>query len=614
MPPPARVDSCCLGTVLATAAHLRAGSRRPVVGRPPEHLLAEQMSFQMKRRASASEMRSWDAASRALAADLLQAGLGDVEVLLEYQLPLTSKRVDVVLAGRHPRRDGPSYVVVELKQWTDAERFEDDAELVVQPTYGARPVLHPGRPGARLLRVPAGLRRRRCTGRRTSWPARPTCTTPRRPGSARCCNYPQDELGRLFTGQSRGEFLDFLRSRLAPSDGSHYADRLLRSADRAEQAAAGGGGRGDPAAGAVRAARRAARRLRPRAARGGEGAAGDHKSVVIVSGGPGSGKSVIALSLLGELTRRGRDGDPRDRVALVHPDPAQGRRQGLRARSRRCSSTSTVHGRRQERPRRPDPRRGAPDPGDLGQPLDQGRAPHRQARRSTSCIDAARVPVFLLDEYQVVRPGELGTVEDIEKHARERGTRRSHAVDLDAQFRCGGSRGVRRLGRATARPRAGRADPVDRRPPLRGPGRRLRRRDGGRTSRPSWLTATARAWPPATAGRGVTRGRTARWSPTSRSATGAGRGTSRATARSAAHPPAALWASDPAGFGQVGCVYTAQGFEYDWTASSSGRTWCGETTAGSPSARQQGPGLPQPHQGQRRGVRPRWSATSTRCC
>ena len=29
-------------------------------------------------------------------------------------------------------------------------------------------------------------------------------------------------------------------------------------------------------------------------------------------------------------------------------------------------------------------------------------------------------------------------------------------------------------------------------------------------------------------------------------------------------PPAALWASDPGGFGQVGCVYTAQGFEYDW--------------------------------------------------
>lgn len=29
-------------------------------------------------------------------------------------------------------------------------------------------------------------------------------------------------------------------------------------------------------------------------------------------------------------------------------------------------------------------------------------------------------------------------------------------------------------------------------------------------------------------------------------------------------PAAALCATDPAGFGQVGCVYTAQGFEYDY--------------------------------------------------
>ena len=29
-------------------------------------------------------------------------------------------------------------------------------------------------------------------------------------------------------------------------------------------------------------------------------------------------------------------------------------------------------------------------------------------------------------------------------------------------------------------------------------------------------------------------------------------------------PPSALWATDDGGFGQVGCVYTAQGFEYDW--------------------------------------------------
>jgi DUF2075 family protein len=30
-------------------------------------------------------------------------------------------------------------------------------------------------------------------------------------------------------------------------------------------------------------------------------------------------------------------------------------------------------------------------------------------------------------------------------------------------------------------------------------------------------------------------------------------------------PGSAYWATDPAGFGQVGCVYTAQGFEYEWS-------------------------------------------------
>lgn len=30
-------------------------------------------------------------------------------------------------------------------------------------------------------------------------------------------------------------------------------------------------------------------------------------------------------------------------------------------------------------------------------------------------------------------------------------------------------------------------------------------------------------------------------------------------------PPSALWATEEGGFGQVGCIYTAQGFEYDWS-------------------------------------------------
>jgi hypothetical protein len=68
----------------------------------------------------AGEIRSWERSLHTLSADLVQAGLDDVEVLVEYQLPLTSKRADVVLCGVHPRTGQPSYVVVELKQWSSA--------------------------------------------------------------------------------------------------------------------------------------------------------------------------------------------------------------------------------------------------------------------------------------------------------------------------------------------------------------------------------------------------------------------------------------------------------------------------------------------------------------
>jgi hypothetical protein len=73
----------------------------------------------------------------------VQAGLDDVEVLVEYQLPLTSKRADVVLCGVHPRTGQPSYVVVELKQWSSASLLEDSVDLCVVPAYGGAR-LHPG--------------------------------------------------------------------------------------------------------------------------------------------------------------------------------------------------------------------------------------------------------------------------------------------------------------------------------------------------------------------------------------------------------------------------------------------------------------------------------------
>ena len=175
----------------------------------------------------------------------------------------------------------------------------------------------------------------------------------------------------------------------------------------------------------------------------------------------------------------------------------------------------------------------------------------------------ARVPVFLLDENQVVRPGELGSPQEIRRYAESRGFE-VHEISLDGQFRCGGS--------------ALYEDWVLRLLGLRGDGPvpwtgeddhfRLEFADSPaaleerlRTEHEAGFSARMTAgycWPwsaPGADGSLVPDVRIGDWA----------RPWNVKSDRAVGDAPASsLWATSPNGFGQVGCVYTAQGFEYDW--------------------------------------------------
>jgi hypothetical protein len=176
-------------------------------------------------------------------------------------------------------------------------------------------------------------------------------------------------------------------------------------------------------------------------------------------------------------------------------------------------------------------------------------------------LSAARVPVFLLDEHQVVRPGEMGTVEEIEAHAAALGLRVKH-INLNDQFRCGGSElyvdwVLRLLGLVQGGPvewdgddgfEVAVADSPEELEHV------LAAHDSnGYTAR----IAAGYCWPwsdPRDDGTLVADVQIDGWSRP---------WNLRGDRAIGGAPPAALWASDPAGFGQVGCIYTAQGFEYD---------------------------------------------------
>ncbi len=102
-------------------------------------LISEHVRHTFKHAPSPAEVRSWERSVPTLANDLVDIGLGDVEMLVEYKLPMSSKRADVVLAGQHPETDEPSYVVVELKQWSEAEAWEDDPTMVLVPNQPGGP-------------------------------------------------------------------------------------------------------------------------------------------------------------------------------------------------------------------------------------------------------------------------------------------------------------------------------------------------------------------------------------------------------------------------------------------------------------------------------------------
>ena len=521
--------------------------------------LEQQFSFSMGHKASAGEVRSWSASLPVLAQDLCDAGLQQVEVLVEHRLPLSSKRIDALIAGVHPDTGRPSYVVVELKQWTHANPVPDADDLVQIDAYGNRPVLHPLEQVRRYVSFLEQFTR--------SLEQEPDSLV----GAAYLHNGDERDLGwlrdspetakaRLFTKSGRGGWIEFLQSRLAAQPGRIAADQLLSSRIAPSRqllsvAAAEIKNREqfvllDEQQVAYSLVLRAVEKAR----------AGNGKTVVLVTGGPGSGKSVIALSLLGELSRRG--------YASVHATGSKAFTETLRRVAGKGSSqvkslflyfnsfmdanpndldvliSDEAHRIRETSANRYTPARlrtGAPQIDEL--------------------LDAARVPVFLLDEHQVGRPGEIGSVDVVIKAAQDRGIP-VERVDLDAQFRSGGSRAyehwvLRLLDLEPGGPVAWEGDDnfvlqvADSPEELE---RMLARKQAdGATAR---MTAGF-CWPWNDAADGrladdvVIGGWKRPWN-------------NKEERKLGDIPARSLWASEPGGFGQIGCVYTAQGFEYDW--------------------------------------------------
>ncbi|MFD8939413.1 DNA/RNA helicase domain-containing protein [Streptomyces sp. NPDC059578] len=545
-------------------AFLRMSAR--TLGLTDPESLAEQLAERSRsvlfREPPKGERRAWRNSLPALAQALCDAGLEEVEVLLEYQMPLSSLRADAVLAGTHPETGKPSYVVIELKQWEEARLIPGTADLCWLSSGGSQARLHP------VAQV-----RQYCEYLRDFTAvlddANSHVTGVAYLHNAQDRNVTEllgmgDERAHLFTDSSRGELIRHLQTQISPLDGALEADLLLDSPAipgqqlmrvAADEILNGGNFRlMDEQQVAVSLVKRAI----------GISRQSDRKEVIVVSGGPGSGKSLIALHLMGYLGRNRRSvvhatGSKSFTTTLRHVVGQKNNglaklfRYFLDFRNAEKNALDVIICDEAHRIRHQVGKSNSPDV-------------HRSMRSQVAeLIDAARVPVFLLDEHQIVRPGEMGSVREIGAAAETRGCA-VRRVNLNEQFRSGGSRAyeewvLRLLGLELGGPVCWNPEPNF----------ELLLADS-----PQQLEAHLRRWQDAGSTARMTAGFCWPWSEPRRDGTlvddiviGDWRRpwNVKGEREVSGGPPSSLWATEQGGIGQVGCIYTAQGFEYAWNGT-----------------------------------------------
>lgn len=532
---------------------------------------------------SPGEISSWRNSLRAISLVFQSAELMDHGVLLEYQLPLSSRRLDCMITGRD-RNYNDNAVIVELKQWENCEEADGDNEVVTWLGGSKREILHPS---SQVGQYSIYLQDTH------------TAFYENKPVHLNACTYLHNysfqendvlladkfkEIVRkypVFSSDDVDVLKGYLGEKLEAGEGADVLARVEKSEYRPSKKLMDHVGnviKGTPqyilldeqlvVYDKVLACAR-------------KGFHHKKKTVLIIKGGPGTGKSVIAINLMADLLLQGYNahyatGSRAFTQTLRNIIGARGAVQFKYFNSyveAERNAVDVLICDEAHRIRETSSNRFTP------------KAKRSKVPQVLEIIDASKVAVFFIDDDQVVRPDEIGSVEYIRANAENAGCD-LHEYELEVQFRCSGSDafvnwinntlGIRRTANVLWNGEEDfdfrifdSAESLD---------HAIRHKVAeGFTARMTagfcweWSKHTN---PDGTLKSDVMIGNYVRpWN-------------ARPEARRLAKgiPKATLWAHEPNGVEQVGCIYTAQGFEFDYVGvifgndliyDFDGQTWAG---------------------------------------
>jgi len=117
--------------------------RQDVLNNQIEARILEAYQRHLGHSTSQSEIDSWKNSMQYMSNALEDSGIpNDTGVSIEYKIPQTSKRIDIILTGINEQNKSTA-VIVELKQWSDAQLTDKDAIVKTYLGGGEREVSHP---------------------------------------------------------------------------------------------------------------------------------------------------------------------------------------------------------------------------------------------------------------------------------------------------------------------------------------------------------------------------------------------------------------------------------------------------------------------------------------
>ena len=404
-----------------------------------ETKLYDAIKNKMNRSTGLSELNSWRNSLKEMYITLNDSNIpSDVGVAIEYNIPQTSKRVDFLISGYGKDNKG-NVIIVELKQWEKLQAIEGQEAIVETFTGGAnRRVVHPSYQAwsyAALIKdyneyvQDADIELHPC---------------------AYLHNYPRVENDPLdakqykevladapaFTYGQRDALRNFIKKSIITGDNEDTLVKIehgkIRPLKQLQDSISGmlKGNKEFIMLDEQKVVYENILSLSTKCQKDGK------KRTIIVEGGPGTGKTVVAINLLAELTKRNQF------VQYVSKNAAPRTVYGYKLKgTMKKSSVDNLFkgsGCYTEAPMNSVGTILADEAHRLNEK--SGMFQNMGENQIKEIIHASRCSVFFIDESQRVTTSDIGSIAEIEKWA-ERENSEVIKMELVSQFRCNGSDG-----------------------------------------------------------------------------------------------------------------------------------------------------------------------------